>query len=267
MLQKSGALTAEQWKQFETEGYLIVKGLFRPEEVEEIKATFDEIGETTVPGHFEPVMDAGMNDPLKRYPRVMHPHRFNAVAKKHMLHPGVLAILNELYGEEALAAQSMFYYKPPGSRGQALHQDNFYLKVEPGNCIAAWTAIDRCDEENGCMLLVPKTNRYDIVCPDESDGKESFTTHYVKPPKDEKPIPAVMDPGDVLFFNGNLIHGSYRNKSKERFRRAFICHYANVSASKISQSYNPLYRADGTELTLEGNPDGGPCGIETPAYH
>ncbi|MBW5448248.1 phytanoyl-CoA dioxygenase family protein [Cohnella sp. CFH 77786] len=267
MSPKLQALTPEQLQQFETEGYLIVQRVFRPEEIEEIRATFDEIGQTAVPGFFEPVMDADTDDPLKRYPRVMHPHRFHPVAKKYMLHPGVLAILNELYGEEALAAQSMFYYKPPGSRGQALHQDNFYLKVEPGNCIAAWTAIDRCDEENGCMLLVPKTNRYEIVCPEVSDAEESFTTHYVKPPKGEKPVPAVMEPGDVLFFNGNLIHGSYRNKSKERFRRSFICHYANASATQISHWYNPLYRADGTTLELESNPDGGPCGIETPAYH
>ena len=260
-------LSTEQIKQFETEGYLIVKEVFHPGEVDEIRLTFDEIGQTTIPGHFEPDLSADRSDPLKRFPRVMHPHRFNPVAMKYMLHPGVMAILEDLYGEEAYAAQSMFYYKPPGSRGQALHQDNFYLKVEPGNCIAAWTAIDRCDEENGCMLLVPKTNTYEIVCPDVSDSKESFTTHYVKPPKDEKPVPAVMDPGDVLFFNGNLIHGSYRNKSKDRFRRAFICHYANSSADKISRWYNPLYRADGTTLELEGNPDGGPCGIETPAYH
>lgn len=264
---KLQALTEEQMRQFETEGYLIVKGVFRPEEVEEIRWTFDEIAQTTVPGYFEPDFQTETDDPLKRYPRVLHPHRFNPLAKQYMLHPGVLAILEELYGEEALAAQSMFYYKPPGSRGQALHQDNFYLKVEPGNCIAAWTAIDRCDEENGCMLLVPKTNRYDIVCPETSDSAESFTSHYVKPPKEEKPIPALMEPGDVLFFNGNLIHGSYRNKSKERFRRAFICHYANASATHIGHWYNPIYRADGTELELESNPDGGPCGIEIPLYH
>jgi len=260
-------LSEQQWTQFETEGYLIVKRVFREEEVEEIRETFDTIAQTTVPGFFEPDMQGETEDPLKRYPRVMHPHRFNPAAKRYMLHPGVLAILSDLYGEEALAAQSMFYYKPPGSRGQALHQDNFYLKVEPGNCIAAWTAIDRCDEENGCMLLVPKTNTYDIVCPETSDAAESFTTHYVKPPKEEKPIAALMEPGDVLFFNGNLIHGSYRNKSKDRFRRAFICHYANASATRIGHWYNPLYRADGTALELEANPDGGPCGIEVPAYH
>ncbi|WP_168120196.1 phytanoyl-CoA dioxygenase family protein [Paenibacillus sp. HB172176] len=268
MTRALNALTQEQLQQFQTEGYLIVKSVWSESEVEEIRSNFDEISKTSVPGYFEPLLEDGIEeDPLKRYPRVMHPHRFNVVAKSYMLHPQVLGILGDLYGEEAYAAQSMFYYKPPGSRGQALHQDNFYLKVEPGNCIAAWAAIDRCDEENGCMLLVPKTNTYEIVCPEESDSKESFTTHYVKPPKEEKPIQALMEPGDILFFNGNLIHGSYRNKTKDRFRRAFISHYANASAMSISHWYNPLYRADGTTLELENNPDGGPCGIETPAYH
>lgn len=260
-------VTEKQWRQFETEGYLIVQGVFSQDEVEEIRTTFHEISNMTVPGHFEPDWHDQTGDPLKRYPRVMHPHRFHPVTKKYMLHAGVFAILQDLYGEEALAAQSMFYFKPPGSRGQALHQDNFYLKVEPGNCIAAWTAIDRCDEENGCMLLVPRTNTHEIVCPEMSDATESFTTHYVKPPKGKQPIAAMMEPGDVLFFNGNLIHGSYRNRSKDRFRRAFICHYANISATRISHYYNPLYRADGSKLELESNPDGGPCGIETPVYH
>lgn len=266
-MKQLSVLTNEQMEHFEKEGYLIVRGVWNADEVAEIQTRFDEISEQVIPGFFEPDLSESNQDPLRRYPRVMHPHRFDETSQKYMLHPTVIRILEDLYGEEALAAQSMFYYKPPGSRGQALHQDNFYLKVEPGNCIAAWAAIDRCDEENGCMLLVPKTNTYEIVCPEESDSKESFTTHYVKPPKEEKPIAAVMEPGDILFFNGNLIHGSYRNKTKDRFRRSFISHYANVSATQISHWYNPLYRANGEKLTLDSNPDGGPCGIETPAYH
>lgn len=255
-------LSPEQMAFFQAEGYLIVKGLFEPGELDDIRSTFERIGETTVAGHFEPVFDPDNPDPLKRYPRVMHPHRFNQTAMKYMLHKPMMDVLENLYGEPALAAQSMYYYKPPGSRGQALHQDNFYLKVEPGNCIAAWTAIDAADEENGCLLVVPKTSGYEVVCPELADEKESFTTHYVKPPKDKKAVPAVMDEGDVLFFNGNLIHGSYRNKSKDRFRRAFICHYANASAVRIGAFYRPLYAADGSEVMLEANPDGGPCGNE-----
>ncbi|RKN84845.1 phytanoyl-CoA dioxygenase family protein [Paenibacillus ginsengarvi] len=256
-------LTVEQKRHFEEEGYLLVQGLFGPDEVKEIERTFEEISGRIIPGYYTPDLNTETSDPLKRYPRVMHPHRFNETAKKYMLHKPVLDALRDLYGEEPLAAQSMFYYKPPGSRGQALHQDNFYLKVEPGNCIAAWTAIDPADEENGGLLVVPKTNNYDIVCPDTADTNESFTTHYVKPPKDRKAVPVRMDKGDVLFFGGNLIHGSYRNKTKDRFRRAFICHYANASAASISAHYRPLFHADGTEAHLEANPDGGPCGIET----
>ena len=111
------------------------------------------------------------------------------------------------------------------------------------------------------MLVVPKTSDYALVCPEEADSNESFTTHFVKPPKDSKALPAIMDKGDVLFFNGNLIHGSYRNKSN-RFRRAFICHYANASAVKIGAFYRPLFREDGTEVNLDINPNGGPCGVE-----
>ncbi|THF75460.1 phytanoyl-CoA dioxygenase family protein [Cohnella fermenti] len=255
-------LTEEQKRQFEQEGYLIVKGLFDKQQIQEIEDTFEAIGRNPVPGHFEPDLSDESGDPLKRYPRVMHPHRFNEAAKRYMLHPPVLAVLEDLYEEPPLAAQSMFYYKPPGARGQALHQDNFYLKVEPGNCIAAWTAVDAADLENGSLMVVPKTQDYDIVCPELSDAKESFTTHYVKPPKEQKVMPVSMDPGDVLFFNGNLIHGSYRNKTKDRFRRSFICHYANESASQISHFYRPLYRADGSEVDLKENPDGGPCGVE-----
>ncbi|WP_159882100.1 phytanoyl-CoA dioxygenase family protein [Paenibacillus puerhi] len=260
-------LTEEQKRQFETEGYLIVKGLFSPEQLEEIASTFEEISHQTVPGFFEPDLDPQTADPLKRYPRVMHPHRFNETAKNYLLHPPVLAALTDLFEESPLAAQSMFYYKPPGSRGQALHQDNFYLKVEPGNCIAAWMAVDPADEENGGLLVVPKTNDHELVCPELADEQESFTKHLVKVPQGNKAIPAVMDKGDVLFFNGNLIHGSYRNKTKDRFRRAFICHYTGESVTHIATHYRPLLRADGSYAEAEVNPDGGPCGVEFEALY
>lgn len=258
------AITPEQKRQFDTEGYLVVKGLFQPEQLTEIETTFEALSHQTIPGSFEPDFNADLSDPLKRYPRVIHPHRYNATAKKYFLHKPVLDVLRDLFGEEPLAANCVFYYKPPGARGQALHQDNFYVLVEPGTCIAAWTAIDAADEENGALCLVPRTNHHDIVCPDKADENESFSQHYVKPPKDQKAVPVIMDKGDVLFFNGNLIHGSYRNRSKDRFRRSLICHYVGASASRISKYYNPLYRADGTEFVMDENADGGPCGIEFP---
>jgi phytanoyl-CoA hydroxylase len=169
--------------------------------------------------------------------------------------------LETLLGEPALAVQTMFYYKPPGARGQAMHQDQFYLLVEPGTCMAAWTAIDDCDEENGGMMVVPNTDDIDVVCPtDTADAAASFTKHYVAVPEGKKPLLVRMKAGDTLFFNGSLIHGSGPNRSKTRFRRSFIAHYATGDAQKIASYYQPAYRMDGSVVGLETNTAGGPCG-------
>jgi ectoine hydroxylase-related dioxygenase (phytanoyl-CoA dioxygenase family) len=126
--------------------------------------------------------------------------------------------------------------------------------------MAAWTAIDDVDAENGGMFVVPKTERMDIVCPDKADENESWTTHLVPPPKGAKPVLAAMKAGDTLFFNGSLIHGSGPNRSKTRFRRSFICHYVAASTRKISHFYLPLVSADGTDVFITRNDFGGPCG-------
>lgn len=249
---------------FAREGYAVARGLFSPAEVEEIRELFAKMHRDGVPGHYEPRKAAdgvdNPDDPLFQYPRVMMPHRFNARAKHYMLHPGVAGHLRSFFGVEPVATQSMFYFKPPGARGQALHQDQFYLLVEPGTCIAAWTAIDDCDAENGGMLIVPKTNDLAISCPDTADRTQSYTSHFVPVPKGHKPQLIEMKAGDTMFFNGSIIHGSGPNRSKTRFRRSFIAHYAAGNVQRISGSYHPLTRLDGTTYEVTPQTSGGPCG-------
>jgi ectoine hydroxylase-related dioxygenase (phytanoyl-CoA dioxygenase family) len=165
-----------------------------------------------------------------------------------------------LLGEAPIAAQSMFYWKPPGARGQALHQDNFYLKVHPGTCIAAWVAIDPADRENGGLSVVPGSHRMDLFCPEEADPGTSFTREFVPVPSGLNSVPTNLDAGDVLFFGGNLIHGSEPNRTADRFRRSFICHYIGESARELSRWYRPIYRFDGTEVEIGDATGGGPCG-------
>lgn len=136
-------LSKEQISFFRREGYLIVRGLFGADEVAALRGRFERLADDTEPApkpQLWPVVRAA-TDPLQRYPRVMMPHHWDPLARQWLLDPLVGAILRTLLGDEPIAAQSMFYFKPPGARGQALHQDNFYLKVEPHTCIAAWMAI------------------------------------------------------------------------------------------------------------------------------
>ena len=147
-----------------------------------------------------------------------------------MIHPPVIAVLEAIFGEEPLAAQSMHYFKPPSARGQAPHQDDYYLKTRPGKCVAAWMALDPADEENGGLLVVPGTQDLPVLCPHEADPQTSFTPDEVDLPEGLHPVPVRLGAGDALFFNGSIVYGSYPNSSRTRFRRSFISHYQNADA-------------------------------------
>ncbi len=248
---------------FDRDGYVVARSMFSPAEVAELTAAFEGIHAAGDAErlHTDNIKDP--SDPLNQWPRVVHPHRFNATARRQMLNPAVRETLAALFdGVEPVAAQTMYYFKPPGARGQALHQDNLYLLVTPGTCIGAWTAMDICDEQNGCMLVVPGSHRGNLVCnQDGADLKQYFNSNHVPVPKGMKVVPVRMQPGDTLFFHGSLIHGSGPNRHPTRFRRSFIGHYAAGSLEKISKFYLPLVRfSDATDTEVPAMVGGGACG-------
>jgi len=246
-------------RDYDRDGFAVARGLFSAEEVAEIREVFDRLGaETVVRPESDGITDP--NDPLYKHPRLVHPHRTNALARSTMLHPRVIACLRALFEEEPVAAQSMYYFKPPGARGQAMHQDNLYLLVEPGTCIGAWTAIDRADRENGCMMLVPGSHRGNILCQEKGDTRVSFTPGIARIPPGLKAVEMPMEPGDTLFFHGSVIHGSGPNRTQDRFRRSFIGHYAAGTLDRVSRFYLPLVNLQGEDIQVPVNLDGGPCG-------
>ena len=258
-------LPEEERRRFEEDGFTVVRGLFGDEEIAALRAEFTALHAAgPVPGHFEPRpsgQDGRPADPLDAYPRVMQPHEFHEPSLGWLLDPRLRAVLETLLGEEVLAAQSMFYFKPPGARGQALHQDNFYLRVAPGTCVAAWIACEAIDRDNGGLEVVPGTHRMDLFCPEEADAGVSFAREYVAPPPGLTTVPVDMAPGDVLFFNGSLVHGSQPNRSADRFRRSFIGHYVGRSTESIGRFYRTISMS-GDRVPLRESEGGGPCGTE-----
>ena len=126
--------------------------------------------------------------------------------------------------------------------------------------MAAWLALDDCDEENGCLQMVPGSQIWEILCTTDADIEESFTEITVELPAGAKTEPLVMKAGDVAFFNGQVVHGSYPNTSQARFRRALIGHYIVGEAEKVYRYYHPVLRMDGSEVQLGQSEDGDMCG-------
>lgn len=248
-------------EEFKTQGYTIVPELFSQAEISSLIEHYMALREAgTYPGDF-PGVNLSDEDPLKRYPRMIHMHRWDEVSLRWMTDPRLDACMSAFGGASPLAVQTMLYFKPPGARGQALHQDNYYLQVKPGTCLAAWMALDDCDEANGCLQVVPGTQETPELCLQKADTSQSFTDVTVPLAEGMQARPMVMKAGDVLFFNGQLVHGSLPNTTTDRFRRSLIGHYIVAEAQKVAEFYHPVLRMDGTEVVLEVSEHGGQCGV------
>ena len=250
-------------ERYELDGVVQIDGLIGEAEIEQIRDAFmrqvDDDEEA-----LGAVEEVRKDDVLARYPRFLRPHRRpdlpgGRIARRLMMDPSLLDTVTTLVGP-VFGAQSMYYFKPPSARGQALHQDNFFLRAFPETCIAAWIAADRCDAANGGLVVVPGSHAMDVVCPDEADMNESFTTSLVRPPQGMMPVQTVMNPGDVLFFHGSTVHGSMPNTTTDRFRRSLIFHYVPQPSREISRGYLPLLGPDGLEVEIDEAVGGGPCG-------
>jgi len=133
--------------------------------------------------------------------------------------------------------------------------------VQPGTCMAAWMALDDCDVENGCLQVVEGSQTWDVLCTIKADTTQSFTDVTVPLPEGVEPTPVIMKAGDVMFFNGQLVHGSFPNTTTDRFRRSLIGHYIVGEAQQVAGFYHPVLHMDGSPVELDVSAGGSSCGV------
>lgn len=239
------------------QGFVVARGLFSLNETAELLDHY-----MALRGSEGRELDYTGEAHKDEFPRMLHMHRWDDVSLEWLLSDRIAGWLRELAGtEELYAIQTMVYYKDAGRRGQALHQDQLFVRAQPGTSIAAWMALERADEANGCLRVAPGSHKLAVLCEAEVDVSQSFVNVGSQVPDDLETASVVMEPGDVLFFHGNLIHGSLPNTTADRSRVALIGHYVTGDATRIADFYHPVLKMDGTPVDLENNPGGGPCGV------
>ena len=113
-------------------------------------------------------------------------------------------------------------------------------------------ALKEIDAANGCLQLVPGTQDIPLIRPVAADEAASFTNIAVPPPAELEPVPIELSPGDVIFFNSQIFHGSFPNTTADRFRRALVGHYIESHARCVAAFDHPVLRMDGTIATEGG---------------
>jgi phytanoyl-CoA hydroxylase len=157
----------------------------------------------------------------KTYRPSMMPHRQDDIFRDAMAHPTMVNIISKLVDGKVSGLQSEFFYCKPGTRGFALHQDNFFVEAADGVFASAWAALTDTYPEKGGLIIYPKTNQAGklpvrkIHVAQEAGQDPNANNEETIVPAAYPPVSVSVPKGAVLFIHGHLVHGSHRNTTNE----------------------------------------------------
>lgn len=221
--QRFDAATREALSHWPERGYVILRGLFSPEEVAAINTEVDRlIREKVVDFNFtgRKVMFAFHHSQLLR----------NAVHDRR-----ILDVMDFLLGKRMQVFQSINFLT--GSE-QAAHSDSIHMTTYPlGYMSAAWIALEEMTPDNGPLIYHPGSHKLPYLLNDSYDhggnrfviGEDAYA-HYeaavdqaIANGRFER-VEFLAQPGDVLIWHANLLHGGKRMTVPNASRKSMVIH-------------------------------------------
>jgi 2-aminoethylphosphonate dioxygenase len=236
------ALSVEQLASFRTDGYLILRGAFGPDEVAALACEAQTLVERSElidtanircrwQDHvdtsecmfdcFDPVIDIG---PVCRF-----------VAKDER----ILAPLRVIYDDDAFLLKDKLIFKPPGVKGYELHQDYIGWPQFPESFITVILAIDETHAENGATEVFAGYHRQGCLSPCDGD-------YHQLPPNlidESASVILALDPGDLALFGGFMPHRSAPNRSDRWRRQLYLSYNAGRDGGDQRESHYRQFHA------------------------
>jgi len=181
---------------------------------------------------------------------------YDEVLSRYVGSPAVLDVVENFTGPNVTAVHTMLINKPPDSGSltsrHPWHQDLHYFPFRPADrVVAAWTAMEKIDDRNGCLVAFPGTHKAGTLHRHEYpewEGGVNKSYHGVQGVDDWRKVELHMEKGDTVFFHPLLIHGSgerfHANSNEshlipgpnrtDRFRKAISAHYASADCYFIN---------------------------------
>ncbi len=116
------------------------------------------------------------------------------------------------------------------------HQDNSYIKCDVNSYVSGDIVLDDHEKDSGVLYVYPGSHKEGLL---EYEPHKSFNL-----PKGENPgnkvlqipnkyekVDLYLRKGDVLMFHPLVIHGSYSNISKDKWRPILLMNYVKKGSS------------------------------------
>lgn len=205
---------------YDKHGYAIARGVVGGALLAELARDFhravDQVCSSA--GSANARWNSGVNDALdpERKTVVVHTHQihqFSSSWARFCFNDRFVDACGALLGDDVVLHHTKLFLKPAGLGAPfPPHQDWTYFPTRNDQMLAAVVAVSDCDEDNGCIRVWPSSHKLGRLDHSsgmaEGGGEADFAKRF--PFSDS--VPAVLAPGDVLFFNYLTVHGSLPNR-------------------------------------------------------
>jgi len=212
----------EELLQWSDSGYVILKGFFSDERVAQINKEVEYLNQS---GKARWVGN-----------KMMFAIHYSDIILRASADPELMQIIDLLMGKQMELFQSINFLT--GSE-QRTHSDSVHMSTFPyGNIIAAWIALESTDASNGPLHYYPGSHKLPYVVNKDYDnagskyflGDKSYGVY-------EDTIDTILsqhnferkllfaEPGDVLLWHSNLLHGGEPQLDKTKTRKSLVTHY------------------------------------------
>jgi len=226
-------LTQEQRETYERDGFLVVPNLFSAAEVAEMRAELVRL-EGVDTDHLVRERGTGTAKTIYRMHETDGPTSsppFIRAARSERL----LASAQALLGDPDLYIHHTKCNRKAAIDGSVWqwHQDYGTWQrdgiAEP-RLTTAMIMLDRATESNGCLYFIPGSHRLGSLDPEFDDHTTAYSFWVVPKQqmmdimeKSPEPVAITGEPGTVVFFHCNLLHGSGHNLSRfDRWQIYFV---------------------------------------------
>ena len=215
-------LTDDQTTEFENKGFIVLKGFFGKPVMDRVSAWLDELrdkqpAEDQEAKYYEKSTITGESI-LVRIENVLGDH--NPEFTRLLVSPEAIDCLTQLFGEPPVLFKEKINYKLPGCRPDKLHQDQAAGWNAYSDCfITMAIVVDENRKDNAALSFLKSGNYQRKLMMEEWQPLTKDDPPYS--PEDEYVL-LEADPGDVVFFDAYVPHGSPANTSDRSRRNIFL---------------------------------------------
>jgi len=243
--QTAMALNQQQRKEWDDNGYLLLKGFYSTQEIDQVNRVIDQLWHKRKTLDARYVIDIFVETEQER--RVyfsdapndarFKPYKLNDLylsqdtIRQLIVGQRLAPILGELLVGFPMVCNTLNFEF--GSQ-QDYHFDTFYMpSPTPNKMVASWIALEDATPNNGPLSYYPGSHKISpyqfsngstLVVNEEMESFKNYIYSEIEQ-RQLKPEILMAEKGDVLIWHSQLFHGGSKINDKSKTRKSLVTHY------------------------------------------